>query len=276
VEVLLGGITSVLYGVGDFLGGQGAKRAPAASIVLWSGVLSFPLIALAALIVGGEPAAGDFGLGVLAGVAGSVGLVLLLAGLGRGHAAAVAPVAAAVGAVVPVLVAIFEGERPATLAWAGVAIAIPAILLCAWVVDPGDLPGGGLFYGLAAGVGFGLFTVLIRLTSEESNLFPLVASRGAAMATVIVLSLFGVWRLTGFGRVPQGIVFANAIFDVSANVTLLLALRAGSLALAAVTASFYPAVTVLMARTVNAEHLHVRQVAGLGLVVVSLVAIALG
>ena len=65
--VLLGGLSSLLFGIGDFLGGEGAKRAPAASIVLWAGVISFPLIAVAALIVGGSASTGDWVFGAAAG-----------------------------------------------------------------------------------------------------------------------------------------------------------------------------------------------------------------
>ena len=174
------------------------------------------------------------------------------------------------------VIAVLEGDRPSTLAWIGVLVAVPAIMLCAWVVDPGDVPGGGFLYGLAAGVGFGGFTVVIRLTSPDSNLWPLVTSRASTMLVVVVIALFGIWRITRFSTVPKAIVIGNGVLDVSANVSLLLALRAGSLALAAVAASFYPAVTVLMARLVNGEHLHARQLAGLGLAVVALVAIAVG
>jgi uncharacterized membrane protein len=76
--------------------------------------------------------------------------------------------------------------------------------------------------------------------------------------------------------VPAPIVVGNALLDVAGNVTLLLALRAGSLALAAVAASFYPAVTVIMARLVNAEHLQRRQLIGLGLTLIAMTAIAAG
>ena len=276
MEILLGGLSSVLFGAADFLGGEGSKRAPAASIVLWSGVISFPMITVVALRVGGDARVGDFVLGVLAGVSGALGLVLLFAGLARGKAAAVAPVSAVAGAMLPVFVALIGGERPSELAWAGVALAIPAILLSAWVSDPGAAPGGGLFYGLAAGLGFGGFTSIIQSTSEDSNLLPLIASRGAAMVVVLALGAFGVWKVVGFSGVPRRIVAANGVFDVTANVTLLLALRAGSLALVAVAASFYPAVTVLMARMVNAENLRKRQLLGLALTLVALAAIALG
>jgi drug/metabolite transporter (DMT)-like permease len=276
VEVILGGISSLLYGFADFLGGEGAKRAPAAAVVLWAGVLSFPLIVVVAVIVGGEAGISDYLLGVAAGAAGALGLVSLFAGLGRGQAAAVAPTAAAVAAVVPVVVAVIEGERPSALAWAGVAVAIPAIVLSAWVADPGESLKGSVGYGLAAGLGFGGFTAIIGLTEDASNLLPLIASRASTMGVVLVLTALGVWRLVGFGSSPRLLVAGNAVLDVSGNVALLLAVRAGSLALAAVAASFYPAVTVLMARLVNGEHLRARQISGIALTVVAMSAIALG
>jgi uncharacterized membrane protein len=275
VEVVLGGISSLLYGVADFLGGEGAKRAPAASVVLWAGVLSFPAILAVATIVGGEAGPTDYLLGAAAGAAGAVGLVSLFAGLGRGQAAAVAPTAAAVAAILPVVVAVVGGERPSVLAWIGVVVAIPAIVLSAWVADPGESLKGSVSYGLIAGLGFGGFTAIIGFTDPDSNLLPLITSRASTMAAVLILTAFGVWRLVGFGSSPRLLVAGNAILDVSGNVALLLAVRAGSLALAAVAASFYPAVTVLLARLVNGEHLRARQIAGIVLTVLAMSAIAL-
>jgi drug/metabolite transporter (DMT)-like permease len=276
VEVLFGGISSVLYGAADFLGGEGARRASAASIVFWAGVLSFPLILVVAFVVGGQTDPADYLLGAAAGASGGIGLVFLFAGLGRGQAAAVAPVAAALAAVLPVAVAVIDGERPTTLSWIGVAVAVPAIVLCSWMADPGETLGSSLRYGVVAGLGFGGFTALIRFTSSESNLLPLVTSRASTMLIVSIIAGVGIWRLVGFGSVPRSIVVGNALLDVTGNVTLLIALRAGSLALAAVAASFYPAVTVILARVVNAEHLRRRQFVGLALTLLAMTAIALG
>lgn len=276
MEVFFGGISSLLYGAADFLGGEGARRATAATIVFWAGLISFPLILVVASLAGGEATGADYLLGALAGGSGAIGLVFLFAGLGRGRAASVAPVAAAVAAVLPVVVAVIEGERPSLLAWLGVALAVPAVALCAWVADPGVADRGGAVFGLIAGLGFGGFTAAIRFTGEGSNLLPLVASRASALLVVLVLSLMGAWKLTRFGATPRPIVAGNALLDLSGNVALLLAVRAGSLALAAVAASFYPAVTVIMARVVNSERLHRRQVLGLGLTLLAMTAIALG
>lgn len=274
--VLLGGLSSVIYGVADFLGGEGAKRVTAPTVVLWAGVFSFPLIVMLALIVGGEAEPSDFLLGAAGGTAGAFGLVTLFAGLGRGHAAAVAPAAAVFSGLFPVALALVFGDTVSALTWVGVALAIPAIVLCSWVADRGEVALGGVWYGLAAGLGFGTYTVLIDRTNETSNLLPLISSRAASIVVVGLVAMVGVWRVSGWSALPKRIVFSNGLLDVSGNVVLLLALRTGSLAPVAVAASFYPAVTVLMARLVNAEHLRGRQIVGLVLTLVALTAIALG
>jgi uncharacterized membrane protein len=144
------------------------------------------------------------------------------------------------------------------------------------VADPGESLKGSVGYGLAAGFGFGGFTAIIGLTDPESNLLPLIASRAATMGVVVLLTAFGVWTVVRFGSSPRLLVAGNALLDVSGNVALLLAVRAGSLALAAVAASFYPAVTVLLAKLVNGEHLRARQISGIVLTVIAMSAIALG
>lgn len=274
--VLLGALSALFYGFGDFLGGEGAKRAPAASIVLWAGVVSFPLIAVLAVVLGGSAAGEDLWLGAWAGAAGAVGLVMLFAGLGKGQAAAVAPASAAVGAIIPVLFGVIGGDRPSLLAWVGVGAAIPAVVLSSWVADSGGVSLGGARYGILAGLGFGGYAVILDATSAASGLLPLVPARASTMVVILVVAALGLWRAVGFRQVPPVIVVANGALDLAGNVTLLLALRSGSLALVGVAASFYPAVTVLLARIVNSEHLRARQLVGVALTLVALSAIALG
>lgn len=274
--VFLGAVSSLLYGLGDFLGGEGAKRVSAATVVFWAGVVSIPLIAAIAFLVGGEIETSDIWWGAAAGASGGLGLVILFAGLGKGHAAAVAPAAAVMSGVLPLLVAVIGGETLSGLDWVGVVVAVPAIVLCSWVADSGDLPLGGVWYGLVAGIGFGGYTICINLTSEGSGLIPLVPARTATMLVVAGLAAVRVWTVSPWRASPRGIIVGNGLLDVSGNVALLLALRAGSLARVSIAASFYPAVTVLMARVINSEHLTARQITGLGLTLVALAAIAAG
>jgi uncharacterized membrane protein len=276
VGVLLGGLSSLLYGTGDFLGGLGARRVSAATVVLWAGLVSIPLITILAFVVGGDVTSRDLWIGGAAGTAGAFGLVTLFSGLGKGQAAAVAPAAAVLSGVFPLLVALITGERLSALDWVGVAVAVPAIVLCSWVADRGEVAFGGLWYGLFAGVGFGGYTIMINLTSGGSGLLPLVPARVATMMVVAVLALARVWAVSSLRASPLAIIVGNGLLDVSGNVALLLALRAGSLARVSIAASFYPAVTVLMARLFDSQHLRARQLAGLALTLMALAAIALG
>lgn len=272
--VFLGALSAVFYGVADFLGGEGAKRAPAPAVVLWSGIISFPLVVAAALVAGGQAAPSDWAMGALAGISGAFGLVSLFAGLARGRAASVAPVSAVLAGIIPVLAAVTLGERPSLIAWTGVVLAIPAVALSAAIGS--SFRAEGVAFGFAAGLGFGGYAVIIDLTAEGSRLLPLIPARAATMAVVGALALTGLWRVTRWVEVPGWIVAGNGVLDVAGNIALLAGLRAGSLALVAVAASFFPAVTVAMARIVNGESLLRRQVVGIVLTLVALAAIALG
>jgi uncharacterized membrane protein len=276
VGIFLGGLSSLLYGLGDFLGGLGARRVSAATVVLWAGMVSIPLITAVAFVIGGNVEPGDLWVGGAAGTVGALGLVTLFAGLSKGQAAAVAPAAAVLSGVFPLVVALFTGERLSGLDWVGVTVAVPAIVLCSWVADRGEVAFGGLWYGLFAGIGFGGYTIIINLTSDGSGLLPLIPARVATMVVVAILALARVWSISPFGASPRAIIAGNGLLDVSGNVALLLALRAGSLARVSIAASFYPAVTVLMARLFDSQHLRARQVAGIVLTLVALAAIALG
>ena len=274
--VLLGGLSSLLYGIGDFVGGEASKRAPAPANVLGAGLIALPLVTVASLLVGGEAAASDWWAGGIAGISGAIGLVMLFAGLARGRAAAVAPVAAAVGATVPVVAGVIFGERPSLVAWTGVVIAIPAIILCSWAAGVAMLRAGGMAQGAAAGTLFGTYTVIISRTAEASALMPLIPARAAMVVTMLVLALGGAWKLASIRTVPKGLVVAHGVLDIAGNVALLLALRSGSLVLVSIASSAYPAVTVALARLVNHEGLRRRQVVGVVLSLVALALIAVG
>jgi drug/metabolite transporter (DMT)-like permease len=276
VEVLLGGITSVLYGVADFLGGEASRKVNAATVVVWSGVFSFPLLLVVLVFTGGDASGADYLIGFAAGVSGAIGLVMLFTGLARGRAATVAPISAALGAVVPLVVAVVAGDRPSLLAWVGVGIAVPAISLSAWTDDGESNTRSGLVYGATAGLGFGGFAAIIGLTGEGSGMHPLVTARSGLVVVLVVLAGLGVWKLQGFAHTPRGLILANSVTDVSANITLIFALRAGSFALAAVAASFYPAATVILAKLINSESLRARQVVGIATTLVALGLIAAG
>lgn len=231
--------------------------------MLWAHAIGFVLVGAWAVTAASSPAAPDLVAGAIAGVFGMIGLVFLYTGLAQGRAAVVAPSAAVVGALIPVVAGVISGERPALLSWVGVAVALPAIVLVS-SIDGLDRRSAGLGHGLAAGTFFGFYFVALAATSEGSELWPLIASRGAS---TIILSAAALVVRKGWQRLPRGragwAVLGVGVFDLGGNVIYLLATRAGPLVVVAVVASLYPAVTVIASRFVYDEHLSVGQIVGL-------------
>lgn len=120
----------------------------------------------------------------------------------------------------------------------------------------------GLVEALLSGVGFGAFFVCIYRASEAAGQWPLIGARGISVVMFAIGAL-----VTRTAVVPArggrlGVVVAG-LLDAAAAVLFVLATRAGLLSIGAVLASLYPAVTVLLARTVGKEPVGRRQLAGL-------------
>ncbi|MFE1193957.1 multidrug DMT transporter permease [Streptomyces olivaceoviridis] len=77
---------------------------------------------------GGGGTAGDYGSGALSGIGTGAGVAFLYRAMAQGRRMSVVVPVSDVGAVaLPVLVGVaFLGERPAAIAWAGIAVAVPA------------------------------------------------------------------------------------------------------------------------------------------------------
>lgn len=275
MALLLAGLSSLLYGVADFTGGLATRRERVFPVVVYSQLVGLAAaLAVLPFLAGTQLTRTDLLFGAAAGLAGGVALVVFYQGLATGRVVVVAPVAALMSAVVPVVAGLILGERPSALAWLGVGAALPAI----WLVSGGardqtSRPSkAGM--GFAAGIGFGLFFVLIAQTPAESGLWPLVPARVVSISLVAALG-----AATGTMRVKAGnlaIVAWAGLLDMAANVAFLIASRSALLALVAVVTSLYPAATVVLARVVLHERLRGRQPLGLALAVAGVVLIALG
>lgn len=110
----------------------------------------------------------------------------------------------------------------------------------------------GLGLAIAAGVGLGGFLLLIKFAGSSAVFWPVVASRVGSlglMLTVLAAS-GGRWRPTS-GSLPW--VLMAGLLDTGANALYVVAEQRGSLAVAAVLSSLYPASTVILARLVLKE-----------------------
>jgi drug/metabolite transporter (DMT)-like permease len=262
---LLALASAMSYGVADFLGGFATKRRHVLRVLVVAHGLGLVVVLGLAAILGGSPTSADLWWGAWAGLAGLVGLGFFYWSLAIGTMGVVAPVTAAVGAAIPVVAGLVVGERPGALASGGVGVAVVAIVL----IGAGDSTGWlerprttrrSLLGAIVAGVGFGLFFVLLSRVGADAGMWPLVAARLASTLTLVVLLVMvrpaatreGLWPTVGAG-----------LLDVSANAFVLAAFQGGLLVIVAVLAALYPAVTVLLARFVLRERLRYVQLVGL-------------
>lgn len=291
-------LASIVFGVADFFGGMSARRiAPLATAVVVQIVGILVLVVGGLPLLGGEPLVGDLVIGALAGLVGGSALGVFYFALARGAMSVVAPLSAVTSATVPVVAGLLIGELPATADWIGIALALPAVLLISregtsepsrQAEEPLEERAGpednrlGILAGLAAGVGFGLFVVLITRTSSTSGVWPLLSSRGAstlllgtvALATGTLVGLGGAADPASPAR--RGLVLAllAGAMDGTSNMLIVEAGRRGMLFLVGVIGAMYPASTILLARVVLGERLQRQQWLGLGLALVAVALIA--
>ncbi|MCZ7440631.1 DMT family transporter [Micromonospora sp. WMMC241] len=268
-SILLSLASATVLGSADFVGGIATKRAAAVTVVLWSNAAGLLTAVLFVGLVGGDGfGAGDLVWGALAGLAGSVGAMLLYHSLAHGTMSVVAPTTAAMAAILPVLVGVGSGETVSTTAAVGLAcgiVAIPCVSVAPAEEGARRRPALRTVAGaLAAGAGFGLFFVLLSRTGDTSGLWPLVAARCASLAMLAVLWPVGRWPAR-LSRPTAGLALLSGALDMFSSVLYLVAVREGYLSVAGLLASLYPISTLVLARVVLRERATRVQWAGVGL-----------
>ena len=279
--VVLGLASAFGSGGADYLSGLAARRATAIQITLL--VYAVGAIAMFAALPwwwrSGTPSPSAVAWGALSG-AGVAGEALLLAeGFRRAEFSVAAPLSAVIGAALAVVAGFALGNRPGLWTWAGMALALPAIAAVSVSARPGSRAGqarfAGVGFGAAAGIGCAISFTGLGRASPAAGMWPVFAAEAAALtATVTVAAVFG-----DLGFPPSGARLASVssgVIAAAASVLYLLAAHAGSLAVAAVLTSLFPAVTVGLARLFERERLSTIRLAGLVLAVLSISLIALG
>jgi drug/metabolite transporter (DMT)-like permease len=262
---------SISWGAGDFSGGLATRRAQVLSVVFSAYAIGLCMLIVLALIWSEPfPTALDLVWGVVAGLAGALGLVAFYQALSVGRMGIVAPIAAMLSAALPVLFgALIEG-LPGPLKSVGFVLAFIAVgLISGLGVVKGRPKGLGL--ALLAGLGFGSFFILISRVSHGAIFWPLAAARLSSLLFLLSVILIRRQKVLPKKSVWP-IVFLAGALDVAGNVFFVLATHTGRLDVAAMLSSLYPAVTVLLATTILKERVTRLQTIG---IVVALVAIPL-
>lgn len=296
---------AIVFGAADFLGGLAAKRLGAVLATAVSALAGLVALGVAAPLLGGSWNPVDLAWGALAGVVGAVAIGLLYACLAIGPMSILSPLTALVSAVVPMAWGLASGAQLGPLGPWALGIALVAVVLVGFVPEKGAVRPSlrGILMGIGSGIAIGAFFIIVDQTSEESGLVPLVAN--AAVTTVLMFAVAGVLALARARRrepvgalrgaaggtvgadearaepgVPddadaagrrRGIRTAVAcgVVNAAANALLMLGIRAGELAIAAVLGAMYPAGTILLAAIVLRERIAPVQWAGLVLALIA-------
>jgi drug/metabolite transporter (DMT)-like permease len=278
---------AVSWGGGDFSGGMGVKAASgglraALRVVLLSHITSFAvLVAIAWLRADAFPHGALLAWGVVAGLAGGVSLTCFYMALSRGAMGASAAVSGLLAAAIPAAVAMVQDGSPGMRALIGFAVAGLAIWLIA-AGPAGDSSRETTALAMAAGVGFGIYFVALKMAGPAGVIWPMATARMGSLAICSLMYLGLRTRSATAGetrvrlsRSAVGWAMGAALLDTSGNLLFLAATRAGRLDVAAVLASLYPATTILLAALALGEWPSRRQAIGMVTAVVAVALIAM-
>ena len=275
-SIILGLLSALSWGAGDFTGGLAARKVGAYRSVFYAEVIGV-IFLFTVLLFTNEPLPDTRAqvFAVLAGVFGTLGLMLLYHSMTLGLMSIAAPVSALLAAVLPVLVGVFTEGLPDALTVIGFGFA----LLAVWLVSQSE---GGvkdilshlsdLKLPLLAGIGFGFYFVLMhQATRNGGAIWHMVFSRSGGMMLIIayLLATRSSWKID-LSAIP--VISLNGILDLGGNFFFILAGQAGRLDVASVLSSLFPGATVLLAWIFLKERLNRNQWIG---VVCALIAIVL-
>jgi len=262
----LGLVSAASWGGSDFVGGVGARRAPALLVVASGHMFSF--LILVAVCTGFRLALPDTHsllFALVAGFEGSLALAIFYRALAMGAMGLTAALTGVLTALIPVLFSLFSDGLPSLLTALGLAAGLVAI----WLIthsptkDAPTSPPAALLLGAFAGIGFGAQLILFKMASGGGLLWTMTSARAAGSVAMILVILVkppkGPWK--GFWQ--TGIL--AGMLDTVGNLFYIRATQLGRLDVAAVVCSLYPAGTILLAALVLHERPTRRQLAGMAL-----------
>jgi drug/metabolite transporter (DMT)-like permease len=277
----LGLVSAASWGGSDFVGGLGARRAPALLVVVSGQILSLSALAIVCFALH-LPAPGRFAslCAIIGGFIGALSLAAFYRALAMGAMGLTAALTGLLTAGVPVVFSFLHDGLPGPVSLIGLAVGCIAI----WLIthrpetqSPSETTAiaqrTALLLGMLSGCGFGAQLILLKLAGTGGVVWAMTWTRTAGVAALLLVLAFVRPRAPKNGFLSISL-FAGTL-DTSGNLFYILAARAGRLDVAALVASLYPAVTILLAALVLREHPTPRQVAGMGLALASVLLLSL-
>jgi drug/metabolite transporter (DMT)-like permease len=266
-------LAAASWGGGDFSGGLAAKRVSVFRVVAVAHGCGLVAMLLMAFLTGeAVPPRSSLLWGGFAGFVGAFGIAALYRALAVGRMGVVAPVAAVVTGVIPVLVGFRTEGLPDRIQLFGFVLALLSIWLVARSSEYVDSH-RGLGLAVLAGVMFGLFLIGGKQAGHDGVFWPLVAARTVSTALMLTIIAFTP-RDPRSLRIVLWPMVLSGLLDSAGNALFIAATRHGRLDVAAVLSSLYPASTVILARVLLKEQISKSQAAGIGCAVLSVALIS--
>lgn len=267
---LFGSLSSLSIGLSDLFGRHVVIRRGAVVAAMVVQAVGVVASALMLAVLSSELIATDLAIGFASGIGLGVGLWGYLSGLGISSSAVVSPIVATMSAVIPFCYALVRGADASLWSVVGAVVAIGGLLLISAGGGRVSNVAAGVRWSVISGIGYGFGLSVVIDASAASGAWPAVTQRLGALVlmTVVVIRLKGGLPVVGVRL--AGV--ASGVFSAGATVTYLLGVQADATP-AVVTASMFPAVTVVIGRFVYHDVVTRRQVAGLVVVLVGVVAV---
>ena len=268
--IFLALLSAVVWGSGDFVGGVATRRGNQLQVLALSAFSGVVMLAALALVRETLPPPSSLAWAGVAGLTTAVGIASLYEGLAGGGAAMVAPIAAVVTAMIPVIFTALTVGLPSASQLLGFVAALVGIWLVTRTPTREQIARRSLKLALLAGIGFGAFLILIAQVEGRLVFAPLAVARTVTLVTALFLV-----RLRGAAfpsPASNHMALLAGVLDAGGNVCFVLAQQRTRLDVAAVLSSLYPVATVALASVVWKERVSPSQWAGIA---ACLVAVAL-
>lgn len=269
---------AVCFGLVHFFSGLLSRRASSYAIALTGQVGGMLLVLIAAPIAGAlDVTVSALAWGTVSGVGTGIGVTYLYRGISRGRMSVVVPLSDVAAVALPVLFGVaILGDAPTVAGWCGIMVAIPALWLVSRQARPAaTLSATGTMDGLIAGAGFALQFIAISRVGPAAGLWPVLAARVAAAATITPLAMRVRAKLKLHGRLVAPALVVGSLGSV--GITLyLVATQQHLLALVTVLTALYPVIPVVLAFLVLRERPSKAQNFGLACAAAAIALITLG
>jgi len=291
--------SAIGYGGSDFAAGLASRSAGVIQVTLLASTVSAIVVTAALPFAASHPpSAAALAWGAVAGLGGTMGALALYLGFRHAAFSVAGPISAVGAAGFSALAGLLLGERPTALALTGIVLALPAIVGVSASAASGtvasaasaggrsDEPAGdpaattgrpiaGAVAGLVAGACFALLFIGLDRAGSGSGLWPVAATQVAELAVALAVAL-AARNVRLPGPRPRLLAGITGATGAAGTILFFFATHEGFLAVTAVLTSLYPAVTIVLARTVLGERLTALRLAGLTLAAACVALIAVG